>query len=451
MSETVKVPDRVNAIREVIGYLGRYRDELFVLKIDDSLLDEPLFSLLVRDVVLLYRMGIRVVIVPGARRTIDATLAAAGFRSTSHDGIRITTEEELTHVMMAASRVSNRILSLLSENGAQAVSGNWVRARTLGVIGGIDYQRTGRIERVNVPLLTKLLGEGVIPLVTNIGWNAVGKAYNISSTELAVAVACAMGAAKLFFIGTQPGIPASEAALPDVRVRENGVYSNMDLSQVEKLLAAAGGSMEREHRVLLQSAVTACTGGVKRVHIVDGRENGILLEEIFSVSGRGTMLFANLYTNICPATVEDVPEIIRLIQPFIQQSLLVQRTPEVIAEGVERWVVYKVDDAIRGCAALTPYDAESGEIEALVVDEDHRSGGAGGRIVSFLLDRAQRLGLKRVFALTTQASDFFMALGFREVSSDALPQAKRTRYNRARNSRVLAMDVSAQGIAGGGP
>jgi amino-acid N-acetyltransferase len=443
MSESGRVPDRVNAIREVLGYLGRYRNELFVLKIDDALVEEPLFPLLIRDVVLLYRMGIHVVIVPGARHAIDSALESAGIRSRYHQGVRITTEEGLAHVMTAASRVSNRILSLLSENGAQAVSGNWVRARTLGVIEGIDFQRTGRIEKVNVTLLSKLLGEGVIPLATNIGWNAVGKAHNLSSTELAVAVASAMGAAKLFFVGMEPGIPAVGEALPELRVRDSGVYSNMDLSQVERLLAAAGNSLDREHRVLLESAVAACTGGVKRVHIVDGRENGILLEEIFSISGRGTMLFANLYTNICPASVEDVPEIIRLIQPFVQQSLVLQRTPETIAENVERWVVYKVDDAIRGCAALTPYDAESGEIEALVVDEDHRGGGTGGRLVTFLIDRARRLGMKRVFALTTQASDFFMALGFAEVPPEELPAAKRQRYNRRRNSRVLALDLAA--------
>ena len=444
MSESAKHPDRVNSIREVIGYLGRFRDELFVLKINDALLDEPLFPLLIRDVVLLYRMGIKIIIVPGARHTIEASLSAAGLSSTSHNGIRITAEEGLSHVMTAASRVSNRILSFLSENGAQAVSGNWVRARTMGVIDGIDYERTGKIERVNVPLLSKLLSEGVIPLVTNIGWNAVGKAYNISSSELAVAVAGAMGAAKLFFVAAEPGIPARPPLLPHARVRDTGIYTNMDLTQAEALLSGENGAIDNEHRILLSSAVAACRGGVKRVHIVDGRRNGILLEEIFSVSGIGTMIYANLYTNISPAAAEDVPEIMRLIQPFIERQLLVKRTADAILDNVESWVVYKVDDAIRGCAALTPYDKTSAEIEALVIDDDHRGSGAGKRIVSFLLDRAQRLDLKKVFALTTQASDFFMALGFQEVEVDALPAVKRSRYNKERNSRIYALEMSAR-------
>jgi amino-acid N-acetyltransferase len=307
------------------------------------------------------------------------------------------------------------------------------------VVGGVDYQRTGRIERVNVPLIAKLLAEGVIPLVGTIGWSAVGRPYNLSTTELAVAVASAMNAAKLFFVGTEPGIPAGETPIPGTRVRENGMYSNFDLARVDALLATP---LQPEHRALLESAVAACRGGVKRVHVVDGRQNGILLEEIFSVSGRGTMLYANLFMNICPATVEDVPEIIRLIQPFVEQELLVRRTPEAIADGIEHWVVYKVDDAIRGCAALTPFDATSAELEALVVDEEHRGGGTGGRIVRFLLDRAHELGLRRVFALTTQASDFFMAMGFQEVPVDSLPQQRRRRYDRSRNSRVLAIDVA---------
>jgi amino-acid N-acetyltransferase len=439
MENGARVPDKVNAIREVLGYLGRYRGEVFVIKIDDDLLEEPLFPLLIRDVVLLHRMGIKVVLVPGARRSIDAALAAVGRVSAYHDGVRITTEDDLGHAMTAAARVSNHVLSLISENGAQAVSGNWVRARTLGVIGGTDYQRTGRVERVNVPLVEKLLGEGVIPLVGNIGWNAVGKAYNLSSTELAVAIGTAMKAAGLFLIGTVPGIPAADSPLPGVRVRESGIYSNMDLARVAELLAK---DLAHEHRVLLESAVAACRGGVKRVHILDGRQNGILLEEIFSVSGNGTMLYTNLYTDICPATVEDAPEIIRLIQPYVRAQLLVRRTPETIAENIAHWVVYKVDDAIRGCAALTPYDAGSAELEALVVDEDHRHGGTGSRIVDFLLDRAGGMGLERVFALTTQTSDFFLEHGFREVPVEALPEAKRKRYNKARNSRVLAMDLA---------
>jgi len=441
MDQAERVPDKVNAIREVLGYLGRYRGEVFVIKIDDSLLEEPLFPLLIRDVVLLHRMGIKVVIVPGARCAIDAALAAAGRSSSYHDGVRITTEDDLGHAMSAAAGVSNHVLSLISENGAQAVSGNWVRARTLGVIGGIDYQRTGRVERVNVALIEKLLGEGVIPLGGNSGWNAVGKAYNLSSTELAVAVGTAMKAAGLFLIGTTAGIPAGSRPLPGIRVRESGIYSNMDLRRVGELLARED-PLDRDTRMLVESAVTACRGGVKRVHILDGRQNGILLEEIFSLTGNGTMLYTNLYTDLCPATVEDVPEIIRLIQPYVRQQMLVRRTPETIADNIAHWVVYKVDDAIRGCAALTPYDGESAELEALVVDEDHRGGGTGGRIVNFLLDRASELGLRRVFALTTQTSDFFLEHGFSEVPVESLPEPKRKRYNKARNSRVLAIELA---------
>jgi len=292
-----------------------------------------------------------------------------------------------------------------------------------------------------VALIEKLLGEGVIPLVGNIGWNAVGKAYNLSSTELAVAVGTAMKAAGLFLIGTTAGIPAGSRPLPGIRVRESGIYSNMDLRRVGELLARED-PLDRDTRMLVESAVTACRGGVKRVHILDGRQNGILLEEIFSLTGNGTMLYTNLYTDLCPATVEDVPEIIRLIQPYVRQQMLVRRTPETIADNIAHWVVYKVDDAIRGCAALTPYDGESAELEALVVDEDHRGGGTGGRIVNFLLDRASELGLRRVFALTTQTSDFFLEHGFSEVPVESLPEPKRKRYNKARNSRVLAIELA---------
>ena len=196
----------IQTIREVFGYLRRYRDQVFVIKIDDGLMGLPLFPLLVRDIVLLHQTGIRVVLVPGAKRSIDTVLQKYGTRTKTVDGVRVTTQEAMPLVKLGASNVSNVLLSLLAENEAHGVVGNWVRARALGVRNGLDYKCTGRVEKVEAGLIQGLLDDRLIPIVPNIGWNTVGRDYNLNSSELAVAVAKALHATKLFFVGQEAGI-----------------------------------------------------------------------------------------------------------------------------------------------------------------------------------------------------------------------------------------------------
>ena len=156
------------------------------------------------------------------------------------------------------------------------------------------------------------------------------------------------------------------------------------------------------------------------------------------------MIFRNRYTNIGSPGLPEVPEIMRLTQPFVDQGLLVARTPEQVSAALSDWVVYRVDDTIHGCAALAHYPDGWGELYALVVDPQHRGSGAGERLVSFLLEQAAGLGLRRVFALTTQASDFFQRLGFAEIDLARLPEGRKGLYDTRRNSRILAVELPTQ-------
>ena len=292
----------MQAIREVFGYLRRYRNQIFVLKIDDILLNKPLFSLLVKDIVLLQQAGIGVVLVPGAKHSIDKVLKTYRVDSHMHGDVRITTEEAMPLVKLGASNVTNVLISLLSENGAHGVVGNWVRARAIGVLNGVDYKHTGRVEKVDVQLLRNMLDDRLIPIVPNIGWNLVGKDYNLNSSELAVAVAKALKATKLFFIGSESGVPVvPEAEFADAGERASGFFSNLDIEEGGVLLSRFEGSLRSEHREIVALALDACASGVDRVHLVDGSQDGILLQEVFSSTGRGTMFYANQYDKIRPA------------------------------------------------------------------------------------------------------------------------------------------------------
>jgi amino-acid N-acetyltransferase len=423
----------MQAIREVFGYLRRYRDQVFVLKVDDSLMSRPLFSLLIKDIVLLQQTGIKIILVPGAKHSIDKVLKTYRINSPVKDEVRITSPEAMPLVKLGASNVTNAVMSLLSENGAHGVVGNWVRARAIGVRNGVDYQNTGRVEKVDVQLINNMLEDHLIPIVPNIGWNVVGKDYNLSSNELAVAIAKAMRASKLFLIGGETGIPViAECAFADAGEKASGFFSNLDLEEGNILLRDYSGKLKPEHRELVSLAMEAC---------VDGSLDGILLQEIFSSSGCGTMFYANQYDKIRAAWPTDIPEILRVMQPYVDDGVLIQRNAEDIGEGLEEYVVFKIDDTLHGCAGLHFYPSKTAELYAVVVDASHCGQGTGRKIISFLLEKARKAGVKTVFLLTTQTSDFFMRNGFREAPITILPPEKLATYNQDRNSRVLSIDL----------
>jgi amino-acid N-acetyltransferase len=428
----------MQGMREVFGYLRRYRDQVFVLKIDDSLMGRPLFSLLIKDIVLLQKIGIRIVLVPGAKHSIDKVLKTYRVNSTMKDDVRITTEEAMPLVKLGASNVTNVLISLLTESGANGVVGNWVRARAMGVLNGLDYQHTGRVEKVDVALINNLLGDGLIP----IGWNLVGKDYNLSSSELAVAIAKALRATKLFFIGVDTGIPVvAECDFADAGERASGYFSNLDLEEGGILLRDFSQSLKSEHRELVSLAMDACAAGVDRVHFIDGSLDGILLQEIFSSAGHGTMFYANQYDKIRSAKPTDIPEILRIMQPYVEDGVLIQRSAETLAAELENFVVFKVDATLHGCAALKIYPEKVAELYAVVVDSGFTGQGTGRKIVSYLLDKARKAGVKSVYLLTTQTSDFFMRNGFREAPLTVMPADRQSTYNPDRNSRVLAVTL----------
>ena len=433
---------RVAAARDVLSYLGQYRGRLFVLRIDDTLRDAPLLSVLVRDVVQLQRMGIGILLVAGARATIDRLLGDA---PTPTGDRRVTTVDALPQVASATTDVVHELVALLTESGARAVMGNWVRARSLGVIDGIDYQRSGRVDRVDANGLRAVLDSEQIPVLSSIGWSGAGKAYNISSAELAVEVSVAVRAAKLFFVSDRPGIGVAATESMSLSTREIGpkaaIYSSVHVREAQQLLDLAPAELDPDERSLLEQGVAACRRGVHRVHLVDGRRDGVLIDEIFSADGTGTMLYADRYATIEGAVARDVPDIMRLLQPQMVEGLLVSRSGGDVAETLDDYVVYRVDDTVQGCAALRMLDHGTAEIESLVIAEGYRAEGSGRQLVETLMRRAAEHGATRVVALTTQAADFFMSLGFEEASPDSLPTDRAQAYDRSRNSRVLGREL----------
>jgi amino-acid N-acetyltransferase len=343
---------------------------------------------------------------------------------------------------MAAFDVSNRIMTLLAECGAHAVIGNWVRARSIGVRNGIDFQSSGIVERLQSDILENVLSDGLIPIFPNIGWSAKGKPYNISSNELSLTLSTALKAAKLFFLTNRQELRTGDFSVPkNAVVDKHGLISQLTVADAAEMIELNKNKKGNELFDLITMGHQACSNGVRRVHIVDGSAEGMVLKEIFSNRGLGTMVYTNQYENIRPITPADIPEVLRMMQPVMEDAILVPRGADDLKENLDDYYVYEVDGTIHGCGALHVFDDRQGEIAALVVDEIYANLGIGKRIISYLIEQAYSLKLKAIFALTTQTSDWFLQLGFTEATVDDLPVQRQESYDTKRNSLIFRQNL----------
>jgi amino-acid N-acetyltransferase len=387
-------------------------------------------------------MGIKIALVPGARKRIDELLAASGIFCPTVGGVRVTPLEAMPYVEMAAFDVSNRIMTLLSEDECNAIIGNWVKARRLGIIDGTDYQCTGETEKIKTDIIEGLLTEGFIPIFPNIGWSATGKPYNISSSELAVTIASALHASKLFFITDFGGISADGfETSPGTDISPDNAISQLTAPQAKSFLEL-NRKLEKSHQYEIVSlAYRACQAGIERVHVIDGREDGMLLKEIFSNRGLGTMIYADPHENIRGAVHADIPDILKIMRPFIKENVLIPRRREDLEAKISDYALYEVDGTLHGCGALHVFPDRSGEIAGIAVDKMYANYGIGKKIVTYLLEKAVEQNLTKVFLLTTQTADWFLELGFTEARIEDLPLEKKAAYNKARNSLILVYDA----------
>lgn len=439
MNESARV--QVDLIREAFHYQSRFDGTTMVFKVDFPVTEDAGFPFLVRDLALLAQTGIRVVIVPGAKEWIDSVLAEYDIVSSYSGSVRITEEEAIPFVKMAAFDVATRFMTELSAARVDAVIGNFVRARGLGVVEGVDYRHSGMVEKILTDPLRKVMELGMVPILPCIGWSAAGKPYNLPSDEIALAACVALGAVKFFIVSADEGIRADRYSVPDNILRtDSGRLARLTPAEADRILArnknAAGRPMAE-----LELALKASRSGVERVHLVDGRDEGAVLRELFSNLGVGTMIYADEYESIRPMAASDISEVLRLMEPLMEKGLLIRRSAEQVSEKMDDYVVFGIDGSVHACGALHDWGEGQGEIAAIATDGAYGDLGLGRRIVRYLIDRAAKRGLRRVFVLTTRTHDWFELLGFREAPVESLPERKRRTYDERRKSKVFALDL----------
>ena len=470
-SGPASIRDRAASIRDVIRYIDRFQDALLVIYLDDKLLDQGVFLSHIKDISLLHRAGLRIILVPGAAVRIDDVLSRAGIQWRTKDGCRVTDADAMPLIKMAAFDVSNQVMTALAGEKVPALIGNWVRARGRGILAGFDWGTVGDIDKVDAVSLGKVLEDGFIPIFPCIGWSLAGKPYNISSVLLAEKIAGHLNADKLFYLVPGASITDGRFSIPEgLGLSAEGTVPALSLDELDTFLKTncpSAGSDEREEKErnatisarpvkrtvssyseasdeqifeLLRTARRACTSGVSRVHILDGSVEGTLPCEIFSDFGSGTMVYVRDYGLIRDMESDDIPAVLTLMQPFVDKGILLPRTKETLGDQLSHYVVYELDGAIRACAALVPYSDGQMEIAGIAVDKSCSCLGIGQKLVEFLIARARKSGAGGIFLLTTQTSDWFEGMGFKLSSVASIPEQRKAIWTPERGSVVYRLE-----------
>ncbi len=426
----------VTWFRSVAPYFHAFRGRTFVIAFGGELVAEGRLVALAHDLNLLHSAGIRLVLAHGSRPQIEAQLRQRRHRSRYHKGLRVTDPVALECVKEAVGLLRVEIDALLSLGlpstpmaGAaiNAVSGNFIGARPLGVHDGVDYQHTGTVRKVDAAAIAGCLDAGNIVVVSPVGYSPTGEVFNLAMEDVAVATATAVRAAKLVFLSDAAVLERDGALRPELTARE-----------AERLLAD-GRHLSRETRAALTRAVAAVRAGVERAHVVPRDADGALLIELFTHAGSGSMVTADSLERLRPATIDDVGGILRLIEPLEADGTLVRRGRELLEQEIDRFIVLEHDRLILGCAALYPFPkARAGELACLAVHPDYRGVGHGEKIMAAIEARARAARMKRLFVLTTRATHWFVERGFGASGVDALPAERKLLYNLQRRSKVLA-------------
>lgn len=430
--------DYVNWLRHSSPYINSHRERTFVIMLPGESLAHAGFDGIVHDLVLLHSLGVRLVLVHGARPQIEQALALRQLTSSYHNNLRITDRDTLDCIISAAGQLRSMLEARLSVNTAASpmqgakvriVSGNLVTARPYGVVDGVDYLHTGEVRRIDCEAIRQLLEQRNIVLLNHLGHSPTGETFNLSCEEVATHAAIALQADKLILFTAEQGLLDADGEL----IRQLDVERARQ--ELERLRA-------RPVAPALQAAIQACQSRVARCHLISYQRDGALLSELFTRDGCGTLIDQGTFEQVREAGIDDVGGLLELIRPLEEQGLLVRRSRDLLEQEIQQFSVVERDGLLIACAALYPFaEDRTGELACLAVHPDYRHGGHGDTMLERIRQRAIDMGLESLFVLTTRTAHWFQERGFEPCNIDELPQRKAELYNYQRNSKVFRMSL----------
>ena len=431
--------------RSVAPYIHLHRGKTFVVAIAGEAIAAGKLSGIAQDLALIQSMGVKVVLVHGFRPQVNEQLKAKGHQPRFAGGLRITDEVALDCAQEAAGQIRYEIEAAFSQglpntpmagSTVRVLSGNFISARPVGIVDGVDFQHSGVVRKVDTAGIQRTLDFGAMVLLSPFGFSPTGEAFNLTMEEVATSVAIALQSDKLIFLTETPGIRIRPG---EPEGEDNPIDTELPLAAADKLLSELPPAvLPTDTAFYLQHCVKACKGGVERSHILGFATDGALLLEVYVHDGIGTMVVDEKLESLREATGDDVADILKLIEPFEKDGTLVKRSRTEIERDVGNYTILEHDGVIFACAALYPYpENRSAEMAALTVSPDSQGRGDGERVLKRIEQRARTMGLDSIFVLTTRTMHWFLKRGFVQADPEQLPEARRRQYNWDRKSQVL--------------
>lgn len=427
-------PSYVKWFRNAAPYINAHRGKTVVMMFGGEAVLHPNFSNIIHDIALLRSLGVKLVLVHGARPQIDQRMQLLGAEQQFENNLRITDSESLMAVKDATGALRLHIEALLTMGLANSPmhgseirvsSGNFVIAKPIGVKRGVDYKHTGLVRRVDTKGINNQLDLGSIVLLSPVGYSPTGEVFNLALEDVATQAAISLKADKLIAFTEQQGLLASSGELIrscSVRTVKSMLSENEDFTQ----------------ELLLRAIIQSGENGVERCHCVSYQSDTALLQELFTRDGAGTLIAKDHKEQISTASIDDVGGILELIEPLEEEGILVKRSRELLELEIDRFLVLKKEDVIIACAALYPYpESGVGELACVAIHPDYRKGSRGEHLLNAIEAFAKRQKLNELFVLTTVSAHWFLEKGFIESSVDYLPESKKQIYNLQRKSKVF--------------
>lgn len=424
----------VSDLREILQYVPRFRERIFVIAVDGSVAASENFSNILLDLAVLRSLSVRVVLVHGASHQIEELARKRKIKVTNSDGTGVTDESTLELAIDAAIRLTNGIMEGLSAVDLRAAYANAIIAHPAGILGGTDHLFTGRVERVDNHALELLLKEGIIPVIPPLGFDGEGRTYRVNSDGIALEVAEALHATKIIFLGADDVVAGFEPLPRQLSIDE--------AEELAKKLRGSNGNAGLISKI--ECASRACRGGVPRAHLLDGRVNEALLTEIFSHEGSGTMVYSNEYQQIRRIFKKDVRAVMTLIRQSVEDEEITRRTRADIISRIEDYWILEIDRSPIGCVAVHVHPEESlAEMACLYVSKTHENKGYGSKLMAFAENLAREKGVSKLYALSTRAVNYLQQKGgYSEAGAEILPEDRRVRYEGSgRNSKILLKEL----------
>ena len=409
--------DTIDWFRHTAPYINSHRGTTVVVGLRQGATADKNFINVVHDLALMHSLGVRLVVVHEQRSFDSEALTLTNVDKAVAEAL-----EERTYIeRMFSMGLPN---SPLHNARLRVISGNFITARPVGVINGVDQVGRGLVRHVDVAGITHALDGSAICLISTLGHSPAGEVFNLSALDVMGAVSRSLGADKLIVMSDFDGINSVDGTL----------QRQMTVDAARQILETS----DQDQKEALMLACDACDSGVPRSHLISYALDGGLLKELYTHDGIGTLISPDEYEQIKTAEGHDLSGILELIRPLQQAGVLAERSNEEVERTLDKFTVITKDSRVIACAALLDNASDKiAEIASVATHPDYRDSGHGERLVAALVDAARQSELERVYVRTTQTGHWFQELGFTMSLLDELPESEKEKANVDRNSNIL--------------